>query len=163
MQVRSLGREDLPWKGRSPWGGNGNPLQYSCLEKYHGQGSLVGYSPWGCKELDTTEWLTFSCGARALECKGFSSWAFRDKLYSLCDLKSLETLNCTCKITTDGDCSHEIKRCLLLGRKVMTNLDSILKSRDIPLPTKVRLVKAQTHLPTAFLSSLCPFTRSSPL
>ena len=45
------------------------------------------------------------------------------------------------KITTDGDCSHEIKRCLLLGRKAMTNLESILKSRDIPLPTKVRLVK----------------------
>ena len=46
------------------------------------------------------------------------------------------------KITADGDCSHEIKRCLLLGRKVMTNLGSILKSRDITLPTKVRLVKA---------------------
>ena len=46
------------------------------------------------------------------------------------------------KITADCDCSHEIKRCLLLGRKVMTNLDSILKSRDITLPTKVRLVKA---------------------
>ena len=46
------------------------------------------------------------------------------------------------KITADGDCSHEIKRHLLLGRKVMTNLDSILKSRDIILPTKVRLVKA---------------------
>ena len=46
------------------------------------------------------------------------------------------------KITEDGDCSHEIKRCLLLGRKVMTNLDSLLKSRDITLPTKVRLVKA---------------------
>ena len=46
------------------------------------------------------------------------------------------------KITADGDCSHEIKRCLLLGRKVMTNLDSILKCRDITLPTKVRLVKA---------------------
>ena len=46
------------------------------------------------------------------------------------------------KITADGDCSHEIKRRLLLGRKVMTNLDSILKSRDISLPTKVRLVKA---------------------
>ena len=46
------------------------------------------------------------------------------------------------KITADDDCSHEIKRCLLLGRKVMTNLDSILKSRDITLPTKVRLVKA---------------------
>ena len=45
------------------------------------------------------------------------------------------------KITADGDCSHEIKRCLLLGRKVMTNLDSIFKSRDITLPTKVRLVK----------------------
>ena len=46
------------------------------------------------------------------------------------------------KITADGDCSHEIKRCILLGRKVMTNLDSILKSRGITLPTKVRLVKA---------------------
>ena len=46
------------------------------------------------------------------------------------------------KITADGDCNHEIKRCLLLGSKVMTNLDSILKSRDITLPTKARLVKA---------------------
>ena len=46
------------------------------------------------------------------------------------------------KITVDSDCCHEIKRCLLLGRKVMTNLDSILKSRDITLPAKVRLVKA---------------------
>ena len=46
------------------------------------------------------------------------------------------------KITADGNCSHEIKRCLLLGRKVMTNLDSVLKSRDITLPTKVCLVKA---------------------
>ena len=46
------------------------------------------------------------------------------------------------KITADGDCSHEIKRCLLLERKVMTNVDSIFKSRDITLPTKVRLVKA---------------------
>ena len=48
------------------------------------------------------------------------------------------------KITAGGDCSHEIKRCLLLGRKVMTNLDSILKSRDITLPTKVHLVKASS-------------------
>ena len=46
------------------------------------------------------------------------------------------------KITADGDCSHEVKRCLLLGRKVMTNIDSIIKSRDITLPTKVYLVKA---------------------
>ena len=45
------------------------------------------------------------------------------------------------KITTDGDCSHEMKRCLLLGRKAMTNLDSVLKSRDITLPTNVHLVK----------------------
>jgi len=50
------------------------------------------------------------------------------------------------KITADGDCSHEIKRCLLLGRKLMTNLDSILKSRDITLSTKVRLVKATVFL-----------------
>ena len=46
------------------------------------------------------------------------------------------------KITTDGDCSHEIKRCLLLGRNIVTHLDGILKSRDITLPTKVHLVKA---------------------
>ena len=52
------------------------------------------------------------------------------------------TLTETTKITVDGDCSHEIKRRLLLGRKVMTNLDSIFKSRDFTLPTKVRLVKA---------------------
>ena len=50
------------------------------------------------------------------------------------------------KITADGDCSHEIKRCLLLGRKAMTILDSILKSRDITLPTKVHLVKAMVFL-----------------
>ena len=56
--------------------------------------------------------------------------------------KQWQTIFLGSKITVDGDCSHEIKRCLLLGRKVMINLDSILKSRDIPLPTKVRLVKA---------------------
>ena len=50
------------------------------------------------------------------------------------------------KITADGDCSHEIKRCLILGMKVMTNLNSILKSRDITLPTKVHLVKAMVFL-----------------
>ena len=50
------------------------------------------------------------------------------------------------KVTADGDCSHEIKRHLLLGRKVMTNLDSILKSRDITLPTKIHLVKASGHV-----------------
>ena len=50
------------------------------------------------------------------------------------------------KITADGDCSHKIKRCLFLGRKVMTNLDSILKSKDITLPSKVHLVKAVVFL-----------------
>ena len=57
------------------------------------------------------------------------------------DGETVETVSGS-KITANGDCSHEIKRRLLLGRKVMTNLDSILKSRDITLPTKVRLVKA---------------------
>ena len=56
--------------------------------------------------------------------------------------KQWETIFWGSKITADGDCSHEIKRCLLLGRKTMTNLDSILKNRDITLPTKVSLVKA---------------------
>ena len=50
------------------------------------------------------------------------------------------------KNTADGDCSHEVKRCLLLGRKAMTNLDSVLKSRDITLPTKVHIVKAMVFL-----------------
>ena len=62
------------------------------------------------------------------------------------DRKTMETVRdfifLDSKITADGDCSHEIKRCLLLGRKAVTNLDSILKSRDITLPTKVCLVKA---------------------
>ena len=50
------------------------------------------------------------------------------------------------QITADGDCSHEIKRCLLLGRKVMTNLDSLLKSKDITLPTKIHLIKVMVFL-----------------
>ena len=60
------------------------------------------------------------------------------KQWKQCQTLFLEAL----KITADSDCSHEIKRCLLLGRKVMTNLDGIFKSRDITLPTKVHLVKA---------------------
>ena len=57
--------------------------------------------------------------------------------------KQCQTIFLGSKITADGDCSHEIKRCLLLGRKVITNLDSILKSRDILLPSKVHLAKAR--------------------
>ena len=67
-----------------------------------------------------------------------TSWQIdREKVETVADFISLDS-----KITADGDCSHEIKRCLLLGRKVMTNLDSVLKSRDLTLPTKVHLVKA---------------------
>ena len=67
-----------------------------------------------------------------------SSWQIdEEKVETVADFIFLGS-----KITADGDCSHEIKRCLLLGRKVITNLDSLLKSRDITLPTKVHLVKA---------------------
>ena len=67
-----------------------------------------------------------------------TSWQIdRETMKTVADFIFLDS-----KITADGDCSHEIKRRLLLGRKAMTNLDSILKSRDIALPTKVRLVKA---------------------
>ena len=67
------------------------------------------------------------------------------------DGKTMETLTdfvfLDSKITADGDCSHKIKRCLLLGRKVMTHLDSILKSRDITLPTKIRMVNKAMAFP----------------
>ena len=59
------------------------------------------------------------------------------------------------KITVDGDCSHDIKRCLLLGRKVMTNLESILKSRDITLPTKFHLIKAMVFLVVMYGCESC--------
>ena len=76
--------------------------------------------------------------AKIMACGSITSWEI--------DGKTVETVSgfvfWGSKTTADCDCSHEIKRCLLLGRKVMTNLDSILKSRDITLPTKVRLVKA---------------------
>ena len=75
---------------------------------------------------------------KIMACGPITSWQI--------DGKTMETMRdfifLGSKITADGDCSHEIKRRLLLGRKVMTNLDGILKSRDITLPTKVRLVKA---------------------
>ena len=66
-----------------------------------------------------------------------TSWEIEETVETVSDFIFLGS-----KITADADCSHEIKRCLLLGRKVMSNLDSIFKSRDITLPTKVRLVKA---------------------
>ena len=73
-------------------------------------------------------------------------WPFLYLIISAIDGETVETVSdfifLGSKITADGDCSHEIKRCLLLGKKAMTNLDRILKSRDISLPTKVHLVKA---------------------
>ena len=75
---------------------------------------------------------------KIMACSSITSWQIdRETMETVADFIFLGS-----KITTDGDCSHEIKRCLLLGRKVMTNLDSIFKSRDITLSTKVRLVKA---------------------
>ena len=65
-----------------------------------------------------------------------------------------------CKITSDGDCSHEIKRRLLLGRKVMTNLDSILNSRDITLPTKVHLVKVMVFLVVMYRCESCAIKKA---
>ena len=64
------------------------------------------------------------------------------------------------KITADGECSHEIKICLLLGRKVMTNLDSILKSRDISLPTKVSVVKAMVFPVVMYECEFCPIKKA---
>ena len=73
-----------------------------------------------------------------MACSSITSWQIEGgKVKAVTDFLFLGS-----KMTTDSDCSHEIKRCLVLGRKVMTNLDSILKSRDITLPTKVHLVKA---------------------
>ena len=66
-----------------------------------------------------------------------TSWQIDGEMETVADFTYFSS-----RITADGDCSHEIKRCLLLGRKVMTNLDSVFKSRDITLPTKVCLVKA---------------------
>ena len=75
-----------------------------------------------------------------------TSWQMKgEKLEAVTDFLFLDS-----NITEDGDCSHEIKRCLLLGRKVMTNLNGVLKSRDITLPTKVHLVKAMIFLEVFF-------------
>ena len=82
-----------------------------------------------------TEFIPFICKMKIMASGRITSWETDGETVS--DFIFLGS-----KITADGDCSHEIKRRLLLGRKVMTNLDSILKSRDITLPTKVSLVKA---------------------
>ena len=139
LQVRSFGQED-------PFGeGSGFPLQYSCLENSMDRGAWQATVHGGHKESDMTEQLTLIYllllpyqKTKIMASGPITSWEI--------DGETVETVSDFIfwgpKITADGDCSHEIKRCLLLGRKVMTNLDSIFKSRDITLPTKVHLVKA---------------------
>ena len=140
--------------------------------KSPGWRSLVGYSPWGHKQSDRTVQLNFHTDDTTLmaeskeelksllmkvkeesEKVGLKLNIQKMKIMASGPITSwqidgeiLETVTnfilVSSKITVDGDCSHEIKRHLILGRKVMTNLDSILKSRDITFPTKVCLVKA---------------------
>ena len=177
--ARDLG--SIPGSGRFPWRIKWQPTALFLPGECHGQKSLVGYSPWGCKESDTTE-HTHAVQVhqtKLLNCiKGYANvlQAHVDPCIHLCpthmcvcislliyiqktkimasspiaswqiDGETVETVSdfifWGSQITADGDCSHEIKRRLLLGRKVMTNLGSILKSRNITLPTKVLLVKA---------------------
>ena len=133
--------------------------------KSHGWMSLVGCSPWGRYESDTTEQLhfhfslfTFTHWRRKWQPTPVFAWRIpgtgEPGLPSMGWHRVGHNWSDS-KITADGDWSHEIKRCLLLGRKVMTNLDSILRSRDITLPTKVCLVKASgVTLPQLPLLSL---------
>ena len=187
-----------------PWRRKWQPIPVFLPGKFHGQGSLVGHSPWGVKELDTTECtcthtiivihvLTFNAKGTTqflgvacfnafsvfnlttllhvtniyyiFKCQMYFTSHKRMKICEYCFWQAQPSWNAVgnaihmkssiqirvclylyvflgSKITADGDWSHEIKRCLLLGRKVMTNLDSIFKSRDITLPTKVHLVRA---------------------
>ena len=118
--------------GKSPEGGHGNCLQYTCLENPTDRGAYPQIST----ETDMTE------ATQHMHCKeGTDDQQSHDKMFNISNYQRNVYQNCS-KITADGDCSHEIKRSLLHGRKVMTNLDSIFKSKDITLPTKVCLVKA---------------------
>ena len=119
----------IPGLGRSPGEGNDNTLQYPCLEnpmiKVKEESEKVGL------KLNTQKTKIMPSGP-------ITSWEIDGETEeTVADFIFLGS-----KITAGGDCSHEIKRHLHFGRKVMTNLDSILKSRDITLPTKVLLVKA---------------------
>ena len=126
----------IPGSGRSPGEGNGYPLQYSCLE------NSVNRGAWQATVLGVksqTQLSYFHCHRLNFVHAYYliQSSHFMANRWGNIDFTFLGS-----KITADGDCSHEIKRCLLLGRKAMTNLDSILKSRDITLPRKVCLVRA---------------------
>ena len=150
--IRDVG--SIPGLGRSSGGGHGNPLQYSCLENPMDRGAWWAIvhgiaKTWTEEELKSllmkvkqeSEKVVLKLNiqkTKIMASSPITSWEI--------DGETVETVSDFIfggsKITADGDCSHEIKRRLLLGRKVMTNLDSIFKSRDITLPTKVRLVKA---------------------
>ena len=109
---------------------NGNPLQCSCLENPRDGGAWWA-AVYGLHRV-RHDWSDLAAAAAAF------SWQIDEEtMETVTDLIFLDS-----KITADGNCSHEIKRRLLLGRKAMTNLESIVKSRDITLPTKVHPVKA---------------------
>ena len=114
--------------------GNGKPLQYSCLE--NPMNSMKRQNDRILKEESEKIDLKLNIQKTNIMASGhIISWQVDGETVA-------DFIFWGSKMTADGDCSHEMKRCLLLGRKVMTNLDSIFKSRDITLPTKVRLLKA---------------------
>ena len=138
------------------YGLNGNPLQYSCLENLMDGGAwkaaVHGIAEGQTRLSDFTFNFHFplSCigegNGNPLQCSCLENprdrvawWA---AIYGVAQSRTRLKRLSSSKITADGDCSHEVKRRLLLGRKVMTNIDSILKSGNITLPTKVCLIKA---------------------
>ena len=112
-------------------GRNINNLNNSFGRKWRGTTDPLGES----KRGEWKSWLKNIKKTKIMASSPISSWQIDGEIV-------IDFIFLGSKITADGDCSHEIKRCFLIGRKVMTNLDSILKSRDITLQTKVRIVKA---------------------
>ena len=138
----------VPELGRSPGEGNGSPLQFIVGRninnlRYADDTTLMAESEEELKSLlrkvkEESEKVGLKLNiqkTKIMASDPITSWEIDVETVS-------DFILGGSKVTADGDCSHEIKRCLLLGRKAMTNLDSILKSRDITLPTKGRLVKA---------------------
>ena len=141
----------IPGLGRSPGGGHGNPLHCSCLENPMNRGAWRATVQMASKCQIQLKWLSMHAHRRSslsvniwdylttkiMASGPITSWKI--------DEETVETVSdflfLGSQITAEGDCSHEIKRCLLIGIKVMTNLDSILQSRDITLPTNACLVK----------------------
>ena len=138
--IQSTLWEMLGWKTTSWNQGCGGNYQYL---RYADDTTLLAESEEELKSLFTARgewksWLKTQHSEKIIASGPITSWQIDgETVETVADVIFLGS-----KITADGDCSHEIKWCLLLGRKVMTNLDSIFKSRDTTLPTKVRLVKA---------------------